>query len=238
LYYATGLAFGGDRLAVSNGVVSRIDADGTLHFLAGQAGVAAKVPADGTGAKASFFAPNKLIMDGLGNVYLEDQVYHNPATEAQSPLVLQRRIGPDGAVTTLPEGLYQGVAWYDDKDGNVWVAKAGGAVGRIGPDGRSTLVRAAPAGGVYRMPTAITVDREGRLYVAEMLGIATSNGSAPSIVSRITAAGVESVVAGSEEWSGVRPGAPGSLGRVDALAAGADGTVYVMSENAVLRLNP
>jgi sugar lactone lactonase YvrE/plastocyanin len=238
LYYATGLAFGGDRLAVSNGVLSRIDAGGTLHFLAGQAGVAAKVPADGTGAKASFFAPNKLIMDGLGNVYLEDQVYHNPATEAQSPRVLQRRIGPDGAVTTLPEGLYQGVAWYADKDGNVWVAKAGGAVGRIGPDGRSTLVRAAPAGGVYRMPTAITVDREGRLYVAEMLGIATSNGSAPSIVSRITAAGVESVVAGSEAWSGIRPGTPGSLGRVDALAAGADGTVYVMSENAVLRLNP
>jgi sugar lactone lactonase YvrE len=238
VYYAAGLAFDGSRLAVSNGVVSRIDADGATHFLAGQAGVAAHVPADGTGAKASFFAPNKLIMDGLGNVYLEDQVYHNPATESESPRILQRRVGPAGTVTTLPEGLYQGVAWYADKEGNVWVAKAGGAVSRIGADGKSTVVRAAPAGSIARTPTAITVDRSGNLYVAEVLGVGIINGSTPVIVSRITPAGAESIVAGSTALSGVRIGAPSSLGRVDALAAGADGTVYVMSENAVLRLAP
>jgi len=35
---------------------------------------------------------------------------------------------------------------------------------------------------------------------------------------------------------GVRPGAPGSLGPVDALALGADGKGYVISGNAVLRI--
>jgi hypothetical protein len=34
----------------------------------------------------------------------------------------------------------------------------------------------------------------------------------------------------------VRLGAPGSLNTIDALATGLDGIVYVMSENAVLRL--
>lgn len=237
VYYGAGLAVDGSRLAVSNGVVSRIDAGGVAHLLAGQAG-GSKTLVDGAGAGATFFAPNKLIMDGLGNVYLEDQVYHNPATEPLGPQVVQRRIGADGTVVTLPEGVYAGSAWYADKDGNVWVARAGGAVSRIGRDGKPTVVRAAPAGSVARTPTAITVDRAGNLYVAEAFGGPAGNQSTPYIVSRITPAGAESVVAGSPEWSGVRLGMPGSLGPVDALAADADGTVYVMSENAVLRLAP
>ncbi len=235
VYYGSGLAFDGSRLAVSNGVISRIDANGTLHFLAGQAGV--KGLADGTGAKASFFAPNELIMDGLGNVYLKDVELHSPNLDPLPTRILERRISPDGTVTTLPQGLYQGLAWYAGKDGTVWVAKSDGSVVRVAPDGKSTVVRGIPTGSRRGVPSAITVDRSGNLYVAELVATAaTGNLNTGSIVSKITPAGVESIVAGSEASLGVRLGAPGSLSSVHALAAGEDGSIYLMSENAVLRL--
>jgi sugar lactone lactonase YvrE len=230
VYYGSGLAFDGSRLAVSNGVISSIDANGASHFLAGQAGV--RGLADGAGARASFSEPNKLIMDGLGNVYLEDVL------PTQLSRVIQRKIAADGTVTTLPPGVYQGSAWYAGRDGTVWVAKFDRSVVRIAPDGTSTVVRAAPAGNDRGAPTAIAVDRNGNLYVAEAFAVPASNGSTGTIVSKITPAGVESVIAGSAAWSGVRLGAPGSLGPVDALAVGEDGSLYVMSENAVLRLAP
>ena len=224
VYYGSGLAFDGSRLAVSNGVIYRVDANGAAHFLAGKAG-GSRTPVDGAGANATFFQPNKLIADGLGRVYLKDVEYHNPATEAQGPRTLERRIAPDGSVTTLPEGVYAGSAWYADKVGNVWVAKFDRSVVRIAPDGQATVVRSAP-GGNGVPASAMTADRNGNVYLAE-----------GTTVRRITPAGAESVVAGNPAWSGVRLGAQGTLGPVDALAAGDDGTVYVMSENAVLRLS-
>ena len=237
VYYGSGLAFDGSRLAVSNGVISRIDANGTLHFLAGQAGV--KGLADGTGAKASFFAPNELIMDGLGNVYLKDVELHSPNLDPLPTRIWERRISPDGTVTTLPAGLYQGVAWYAGKDGTVWVAKSDGSVVRVMSDGKSTVVRGIPSGSRRGAPSAITVDRSGNLYVAELVATAaTGNLITGSIVSKITPAGAESIVAGSEASRGVRLGAPGRLSSVHALAAGEDGSIYVMSENAVLRWVP
>lgn len=222
-YYGSGLAFDGSRLAVSNGVISRVDANGVAHFVAGKAGGSTTL-ADGAGADASFFQPNRLIMDGLGRVYLKDIEYHNPATEAQGPRTLERRIAPDGSVTTLPEGVYAGSAWYADRTGNVWVAKFDRSVVRIAPDGQATVVRSAP-GGNGVPASAITADRSGNVYLAE-----------GTVVRKITPAGAESVVAGNPASTGVRLGIQGSLGAVDALAAGDDGTIYVMSENAVLRL--
>ena len=53
---------------------------------------------------------------------------------------------------------------------------------------------------------------------------------------KVTPAGVDSVIAGTRGAYGVRLGAPGSLGAIDALTVGMDGNVYVMSENAVLRI--
>jgi hypothetical protein len=55
-------------------------------------------------------------------------------------------------------------------------------------------------------------------------------------VHKVTPAGVDSVIAGTPNAYGVRLGAPGSLGGIAALAVGMDGNVYVMSENAVLRI--
>lgn len=223
VYYGSGLAVDGSRLAVSNGVISRVDSDGVAHFLAGKAG-GSRTLIDGAGANATFFQPHRLIMDGLGRIYLKDVEYHSPAIEAQGPRTIERRIAPDGSVTTLPEGVYAGSAWYADRAGNVWVAKFDRSVVRIAPDGRATVVRSAP-GGSGVPPSSITADRSGNVYLVE-----------GTVVRKITPAGAESVVAGNPAWSGVRLGTQGTLGPVEALAAGDDGTVYVMSENAVLRL--
>jgi hypothetical protein len=80
------------------------------------------------------------------------------------------------------------------------------------------------------VPLAIARDRAGNLYVAWH--------EKPNwySVHKITPAGVDSVIAGTPGAYGVRLGAPGSLGAIDALAVGLDGNVYVMSENAVLRI--
>ena len=223
VYYGAGLAFNGSRLAVSNGVISRIDADGAVHFLAGKAG-GSRTLIDGAGANATFFQPRRLIMDGLGRVYLKDVEYHSPAIEGQGPRTIERRIAPDGSVTTLPAGVYAGSAWYADRAGNVWVAKFDRSVVRIAPDGQAAVVRSAP-GGSGVPPSSITADRSGNVYLVE-----------GTVVRKMTPAGAESVVAGNSAWSGVRLGTLGTLGPVDALAVGDDGTVYVMSENAVLRL--
>lgn len=53
-------------------------------------------------------------------------------------------------------------------------------------------------------------------------------------IHNITPAGVDSLLAGSVGNYGVQLGAPGSLAKVDAIAAGPDGTIYVTSANSVL----
>jgi DNA-binding beta-propeller fold protein YncE len=78
--------------------------------------------------------------------------------------------------------------------------------------------------------TALTVDRSGNLYVA------LSVGSDLNAVSKITPAGNETVIAGKPGAVGVRAGTPGSLGPINAIAVAPDGTVYVMSENALVRI--
>jgi hypothetical protein len=55
-------------------------------------------------------------------------------------------------------------------------------------------------------------------------------------IRKIAPDGKETIIAGTDASLGVRLGAPGSLNTIDALATGLDGIVYVMSENAVLRL--
>ena len=53
---------------------------------------------------------------------------------------------------------------------------------------------------------------------------------------KIRPSGADITIAGSAGAYGVRAGAPGSLGPVDALTVGADGSVYVMSDHALVRI--
>jgi hypothetical protein len=221
-YYPTSEAVDGSALAVSNGVISRIDAAGVSHFIAGQAGVAGI--ADGVGAKATFTTPTRLVEDEAGNIWLRDTVPVLGAVGAAD--VYYRKIAPDGTVTTLP-GDPVGIG-YRGKDGTVWTLDANGNVVRTAPDGTRTVVRQAHAG--YEQVTAMVVDHGGNLYLAMQEGADLYS------VHKITAAGTETVVAGTPGAVGARAGTPGSLGPIDAITVAPDGTVYVMSQDSLMRI--
>jgi hypothetical protein len=224
-YYPASEAVDGTVLAVSNGVISRIDAAGKSHFIAGQAGVTGV--ADGVGAKATFSSPKRLMVDGAGNIYLTDTV----AGKITDPFkIYQRKIAPDGTVTTLPDGVGgQLIAnCAPDKDGKFWSIDAQRNVLRVGPDGTSTVVR--PVGGIDERLDQETCDRAGNLYLA------MSNGASLYSVHKITPAGTETVIAGHFGTEGVRAGTPGSLAPIDAITVAPDGTVYLMSQEALVRI--
>jgi hypothetical protein len=226
-YYPSSEAVDGSVLVVSSGVISRVDAAGVSHFIAGQAGVAGV--ADGVGAKASFTNPTRLVEDAQGTIWLTDSV-RGPMTDVGDK-IYYRKITPDGTVTTLPAppaGNADGIL-YRGKDGSQWgVDNATNDVIRIAPDGTRTVVR--PARDINDHVVALTVDRNGNVFVA------MREGSNLNSVRRITAAGTETVIAGTPGVVGVRPVAPGSLGPVDAIAVAPDGTVYVFSENTLIRI--
>ncbi|MCS0633247.1 hypothetical protein NX786_28315 [Telluria mixta] len=224
-YYVSSVAVDGSMLAVSNGVVARIDAAGVSHFIAGQAGVAGI--ADGVGAKATFTSPSGLFEDVQGNIWLTDTV-PGPMTDV-GVKTYRRKIAPDGTVTTLPADTpIPSVTLYRGKDGTQWGVDTSFNVVRTDPNGTRTVVRQARD--VADRVTGLTVDGSGNLYLA------MQEGSTLYSVRKITPAGTETVIAGKPGAVGVRAGTPGSLGPVDAIAVAPDGTVYVMSENALVRI--
>lgn len=226
-YYVSSAAVDGSVLAVSNGVISRIDAAGVSHFIAGQSGVTGV--ADGVGAKATFTNPSRLFEDGQGNIWLTDTV--PGALTDVGVKSYRRRIAPDGTVTTLPADTRTPAVntLYWGKDGTQWGVDTGSQdIVRIASDGARTVVR--PARDLYDRVTGLTVDRGGNLYLAML------EGSTLCSVRKVTPAGIETVIAGTPGAVGVRAGTPGSLGPVDAIAVAPDGTVYAMSDNALVRI--
>ena len=203
-----GLPFGGNALLTESlGRPKPINADGSLAALPGVAG---------------WLGENQIVMDALGNVYWLD----TPTTTNAVPTVV-RRTAPDGTVTTMPDRAE--TLGTPDADGNLWNVLGDGTVTRRGTDGKLAVVRTVTAtpGAV---PLAIARDRAGNLYVAWH---ETPNWYS---VHKITPAGVDSVIAGTPGAYGVRFGAPGSLGAIDALTVGMDDNIYVISENAGLRV--
>ena len=203
-----GLPFGGNALLTDSlGPPKRINADGSLAALPGVTG---------------WLGENQIVMDALGNVYWLD----TPTTTNAVPTVV-RRTAPDGTVTTMSDRTE--TLGSPDADGNLWNVLSDGTVTRRGTDGKLTVVRTVSAtpGAV---PLAVAHDRAGNLYVAWH---ETPNWYS---VHKITPAGADSIIAGMPGAYGVRLGATSSLGAIDALTVGADGTVYVMSEDAVLRI--
>jgi sugar lactone lactonase YvrE len=176
----------------ANYTIRRITPDGTVSTLAGLAGVPGK--ANGTGSAARFGSidyggPTGVATDKAGNIYVADQ--------GNSTI---RKVTPSGAVTTLAgsAGIYGNVdgtgsaALFNqpggvavDSTGNVYVADTYNyTIRKITPvrvvttiagkvldyyngadvDGPVDLVR-------FSVPSAITLDMAGNIYVSEFTKI-------------------------------------------------------------------
>jgi sugar lactone lactonase YvrE len=185
-----------------NSLIREISSSGAVTTLAGSG---AEGHGDGTGTGASFFEPQGVAVDSMGNVFVADTTNNTI-----------RRITPGGSVSTyagiaLSSGLLNsntvataakfstpdGVAV--DSVGNVYVADTGNSVIRkIAPGSGATV------GGVvttyatgFTAPQGIAVDSSGVVYVAD---------TGDSVIAEISTGGVVSVLAGSSGTSGTIDG--------------------------------
>jgi hypothetical protein len=178
-----------------------------------------------------------MTMDGPGNLFLVDSVPVQSGTMWFLKPVY-RKITESGVVSTLaePEQL-EATHWIAAHDGGQVVVnnnKQPYVVTRIAPDGSKTVLPVSETERIWA--TAVAVDRQNNVYVAEfgLLGQRES-----SRIRKITPAGVNTSVAGQAGMRGVQPGAlPASLGVVEALEVGADGMLYLISENSLLQIVP
>lgn len=156
--------------------IRRIGPDGLVAtFAGGRTGFA-----DGPAAAAAFDTPSALAIDRLGNLYVADT--GNNAI---------RKVAPDGSVSTLAGGGEPGyldgngraarfngpVGVAVDREGNVYVADTyNDRIRRIGRDGTVTTLAGSGSPGsldgtgtaaAFDTPSAIVVDKNGLLFVAD-----------------------------------------------------------------------
>ena len=197
---------------------------------------------NGSSSLATFYGPQGITVDGLGNVYVSE--YYNE---------LIRKIDPSGVVNTLAgktltagsaygtgtnATFYHPVAVAVDNNGNIyvadfdnkiirkistsgevntWAGQAGVAGSNDGPGSTAT----------FRGPEGIAVDKDGNVYVAD---------GSNHLIRKISPAGIVSTIAGKAMTPGTDDGigANATFNGPHGLAVDKDGNVYVADFNTHL----
>lgn len=120
----------------NNNAIRKIAKDGTVTTLAGNGNLGL---ADGVGAKATFYGPSDVAVDGQGNVYVADTLNH-----------VIRKITADGTVKTLTAPSARVVEYFP------------GAVEAAGD-----YLDGAIASAKFNEPSGLAVDSKGNLYVSD-----------------------------------------------------------------------
>lgn len=180
---ASGVLYVTDRL---NHVIRKITPDGQVSTFAGTGQPGSK---DGIGKAASLELPNRITIDGDGNLYITEGRFLDLGEQTYGFRV--RMITPEGRVTTLAgtgePGYRDGPARsaeFDvpigigvDAQGYVCVADTGAhRIRRISPDGVVSTIAGSgnagyidgpAAGAEFWYPTDIAIGPNGNLYVAD-----------------------------------------------------------------------
>jgi hypothetical protein len=222
-----------------NETIRKITPDRVVTTVAGTARVSGAD--DGTGTRARFYGPSSVAIDGAGNLYIADK--YN---------ALIRKIGPDGAVTTLAgaAGMYgsvdgtgaearfarpSGVAI--DSTGNIYVAdEDGSAIRKITAAGVVTTL--AGVGGMkgsadgtgaearFNYPSSVALDSAGNLYVADTFN---------ATIRKITPTGVTTTITGMAGVRGILLGDAPRLSFPKSLAITGD-SIVIADGDAILVL--
>jgi streptogramin lyase len=213
------------RKITSAAVVTTLTGNGAIGYV------------DGTLANAQFYAPQSLVTDASGNIYVAD-LGNN----------IIRKIATDGTVSTFAGS---GAAGYAngtgtsasfnnprglaiDASGNLYVADRGNnLIRKITSAGVVTTFAGSTTGGYidnttatsaqFNSPSGIVIDASGNIYVADLLNRA---------IRKITSAGVVSTLIGGPKQKTV-------VGSPSAIALDAKGNLFVTdsSTGRVLQLN-
>ena len=219
-------------------LVRRLMPDGSLATVAGSQwpdGTPFYVPHSFGVSFIGRSRPQAVAGDGLGNIYIVDGARIRKITPAGGDTFLT--CGTDN--TCLPANNASPTGIAADAFGNVYVANRFTIV-KIAPAGTSLILAGDPASGGFADGSgseakfsdvaALAVDTFGNVFVAD-----TRNHA----VRKVTPAGVVTTVAGRPGASGVQMGTlPASLASPTGIVVAADGTLYVSSENAVLKIQP
>jgi len=230
-YFTGGVAYQGSLVGVANGVVYLVDDSGGMRALAGSP--TAQRQADGSGTQAGFGTIRDVARDGAGNLYLLDSYEYREVSTDVFPLSFENRIRkltPAGVVTTLyrtapDDGTRQPWRLAADRQASVFAATNDHAVLRIAPDGQATRLAVD-----LKYVDWLAVDEGGRLFLA-------SGYSLPLVIEQRDPDGQLLLVAGRRDQYGLVAGAlPGSLNLMGGLAVDDKGLLYVLTENAVVRI--
>lgn len=229
-YFTGGMAYGGSIIGYANRVVYLVDENGGMRVLAGSPTSAHR--ADGTGAQAGFGILRGVARDGAGNFYLLDgyDLFAAPTDVfPASSLNRIRKVTPAGVVTTLyapdsSDTMRQPWHIVADRQGNVYGSTNSHSVLRITAAGSATSI---PVDLEYS--SLLAVDDGGNLFLAGELR--------PFVVEKLAPGGQAQVIAGRRDQYGLIPGAlPGSLNQIGGMTVDDRGVIYVLTENAVVRI--
>jgi trimeric autotransporter adhesin len=236
------------NLYIADGTaIRKVTTDGIIHTVAGgvygtRYGFGGD---DGPATAATLGALAGLALDGVGNLFLVD-VDNN----------LVRKIGPDGIIVTIAGSnlavgdggpatsalLKEPVGIALDSAGNLFILdQRDRRLRKVGSDGRISTVAGnglaslnvigGPAvSAQFYFPRDLTIDGTGALYIAE-----------GSWVERITPDGLIQIIAGSVTGTGdPADGVPATsalLNNLQALAADAQGNLYIGEPDRIRKVN-
>jgi uncharacterized protein (TIGR03437 family) len=214
--------------------ILRVRTDGILTRIAG--GGATRM--DGVPATSSLVTTNGIAVDSLGNVYTADSIGNTIRKIGTDGIIhtiagTGRQGSSDGCGNALAAQFYAPEAVAVDAAGNVYTGERGNPRVRQVNVGGSIRTVAGPGseafggdGGAATLaaissPAGLAFDAAGTLYVAD---------TANNRIRAITPAGIITTVTGSGPTAGDFSGCvvpPGPLSGPMAVAAGANGAVYI-----------